>query len=96
MSEVADAFPAGPRPGLSRDEAERRLIAHGPNRLPEAPPAGWAKLFVRQFANPLAYLLLAALSVDLGLWLWEGAATVPAEAIAIFGILLLNAAFGAW
>lgn len=39
-------------------------------------------------------LLIVATAVSAGLWLHEGDATLPYEAIAIFGIVLLNAVIG--
>jgi Ca2+-transporting ATPase len=50
--------------------------------------------FLRQFASPLIYILLFALTFDVGLWLYEGAHAWPIEAGAIGLILLLNAALG--
>lgn len=46
--------------GLSKEEAARRLLLHGENRLPEAKTDGYPVIFLRQFASPLIYLLLAA------------------------------------
>lgn len=46
--------------GLSEDEAKLRLERHGRNRLPERkPPSVWMVL-LRQFYNPLMYILLIA------------------------------------
>ncbi|WP_114520870.1 HAD-IC family P-type ATPase [Altererythrobacter sp. ZODW24] len=70
--------------GLSDNEARRRLEIHGPNRLPEARPISPIRTFLRQFANPLIYLLLVAgiLSLAIGdRW----------DALFIFGVLTLNA-----
>jgi Ca2+-transporting ATPase len=54
--------------GLTAVEVARRLAAHGPNALPEAPPRPVWLGFVRQFRSPLIYLLLlaAVLAVALG------------------------------
>ncbi|MEX2010192.1 MAG: HAD-IC family P-type ATPase, partial [Parcubacteria group bacterium] len=46
--------------GLSREEAARRLTRDGANKLPEAKVDGIFTIFVRQFANPLIYILLIA------------------------------------
>ena len=52
--------------GLSGAEAAIRLTRFGPNRLEEAQRVpGWRK-FLGQFADPLIYLLLAAIVVSLG------------------------------
>ncbi|PKQ06854.1 MAG: carbonate dehydratase, partial [Alphaproteobacteria bacterium HGW-Alphaproteobacteria-12] len=58
-SEALGAFgtPAG---GLAEDEAERRLAAHGPNRLPKGKQRGPLVRFLLQFHNLLIYVLIAA------------------------------------
>ena len=80
--------------GLSSTEAAARLQQAGPNALPEpAPDPVWRK-FLRQFANPLIYILLFALAFDLGVWFYEETHAWPVEALAIGVILLLNALLG--
>lgn len=74
--------------GLSAQEAVRRLGVHGPNALPDSSAAGPLRIFLRQFASPLIYLLLAAglLALFIGdRW----------DATFIFGVLVLNAVMGA-
>ena len=80
--------------GLSTAEATERLSRLGPNALPEHAPDPIWRRFVRQFQSPLIYILLFALTFDLGLWLYEGAHAWPIEAVAIGLILLFNAALG--
>ncbi|KLI62917.1 cation-translocating P-type ATPase [Aurantiacibacter marinus] len=73
--------------GLSEVEAERRLGQYGPNILPEPSRTRPLGIFLRQFANPLIYLLLFAglLSLAIGdRW----------DAWFIFGVLGLNALIG--
>ncbi|MFO0684171.1 MAG: cation-transporting P-type ATPase [Sandaracinus sp.] len=82
--------------GLSAAGAEARLAADGPNALPRAEPIPAWRRFFGQFAGALVRILLVALAIDLGLWAWEGAATVPIESIAIGAILLVNAVLGAY
>lgn len=91
---------SSPRPaalvarGLTCEEAVLGLARHGPNALPEhAPPSALERLG-RQLANPLVYLLLFALALDLALWLFDGQGS-PIEALAIAGVLVLNAGLGA-
>ena len=83
-------------PGLTADEAQRRLDEHGANALPEKPPEAAWRRFVRQFKSPLIYILLFALVLDAGIWISAGGDGVPLEAIAIAVILLLNALLGVW
>ena len=53
--------------GLSGAEARNRLTRHGPNSLPRRRSPSLGLLFLRQFRNPLIYLLLAATLISLGL-----------------------------
>jgi P-type Ca2+ transporter type 2C len=80
--------------GLSSEEAAGRLLAAGPNALPELPAVPLWRRFARQFASPLIYILLFALGFDLVVWVYEGAAAWPVDALAIAVILLLNAGLG--
>jgi Ca2+-transporting ATPase len=80
--------------GLSSAEAAARLSRIGPNALPERPADSiWTRL-ARQFASPLIYILIAAVVLDLGLWIHEGLRSWPVEALAIGLILVFNAALG--
>lgn len=63
---------------------------------PQRPPEPLWRRFLEQFRSPLIYILLVALVVDAGIWVGEGARGAPLEAVAIAGILLLNAALGVW
>jgi potassium/sodium efflux P-type ATPase len=80
--------------GLSSAEAASRLTRYGPNEL-EATTAvsSWRKL-LRQFADPLIYLLLAAVVVSLVAWAAEGAGGVPYDALVIAVIIVLNGVLG--
>lgn len=73
--------------GLSATEARARLERFGPNRIePPPPPAVW-RLFARQFASPLIYILVAAAAVALLLGEISDAGFIAA-------VLLLNAIIG--
>ncbi|HET6952670.1 MAG TPA: cation-translocating P-type ATPase [Acidimicrobiales bacterium] len=92
--DVAAALGTDVRRGLTSSEAAERLRRFGPNRLdPEAVVPVWRKI-LRQFADPLIYLLLAAVVVSLVAWAIEGAEGVPFEAIVIVVIVVLNAVLG--
>ena len=84
------------RQGLTSEEAGARLAKYGPNALPEKPPLSLWVRFVRQFQSPIIYILLAALVIDIVIWISEGAAGWPVETIAIAFILLLNAGLGVY
>lgn len=74
--------------GLSQEEAKRRLLQYGENRLPETKRPGLLSIFIGQFKSPFIYVLLVAAIVSLGL----GQAVNSAF---ILVVLLLNASIGA-
>jgi len=57
--------------GLSPAEVAERFNRCGPNRLPEAGRPSLARVILRQFANPLTYILLAAAAVSAFLENWS-------------------------
>ena len=72
--------------GLSSREAERRLIAYGPNELERRGGRRWPRQLAVQLTHPLALLL----------WVAAGLAFVagtPPLAIAILAVIVLNAGF---
>jgi Ca2+-transporting ATPase len=75
--------------GLSHAEAARRLVAVGPNALPEPPRSPAVLVFLRQFASPLIYLLLVAAAVSLAIGERDDAAVIVV-------VLIVNAAIGAF
>ena len=46
--------------GLSASESQARLREHGPNRIERGPRRSWLRILLRQLADPLVYILLAA------------------------------------
>ncbi len=97
LSDAADVgsdLGVDPTTGLTAAEAAARLERFGPNQLePEATVPAWRKLLT-QFADPLVYLLLAAVAISLVTWAIEGAHGVPFEAVVIAAILIANAVLG--
>lgn len=86
-AEVAHRLEADADRGLSEAEADRRRRESGPNRLPEAQPAPWHAVLLRQYADVLIGVLLlaavvAALIGQLG------------DALTILFILLANGLVG--
>ncbi|MFM2045914.1 MAG: hypothetical protein RLY86_4490, partial [Pseudomonadota bacterium] len=73
--------------GLAEGEAVGRLQRHGANRLTPPPRPSPLRRFLRQFANALIAILLAAAAVMLLLGDWLDAAVVA-------GVVLINAAIG--
>lgn len=73
--------------GLEHGEARRRLDVHGPNALPVAAAPPWWRVLLRQFRSPIIAVLLVAGTVTSlqGHWV---------DAVAIYLVLVLNAALG--
>ena len=80
--------------GLSDNEARARLVRYGRNELTAETPIPRWRRFLAQFQDVLVILLLAATAISAGLWAFERDAAYPYEAIAIFAVVLLNAAMG--
>ena len=74
------------RAGLTAREAQRRLIAYGPNELARRAGRRWPRELARQFTHPLALLLWAAAALA---WV----AGILAVAIAIVVVIAFNALF---
>lgn len=75
--------------GLDAREAERRLSQYGKNELEESQRKSVLRLLLSQLANPVIYLLAAAVVVSL---IFED---IP-EAIAILIIIVINTIIGFW
>ena len=73
--------------GLSLDEAQRRLVQVGPNRLPTPAKDGLLKRFFKHFHDILIYILIAAAGITalLGHWIDTGV---------ILGVVIINAIIG--
>ena len=83
-----------PDRGLDDAEVARRQVRYGPNRLrARRRPPLWRRM-VRQVADPLIGLLLAAVVVSFVAWAVEGAVGLPVDALVILAIIALNAALG--
>jgi P-type Ca2+ transporter type 2C len=94
IKSVAAALATNVQRGLTDEDARARLEQHGRNELaPERPVQPWRR-FVAQFQNVLVLLLLAAAAISAVLWTLERDAALPYEAIAIFAVVVLNAAMG--
>jgi len=83
-----------PRRGLGAAEARSRLDRWGRNEIDAAAPLPAWRKFLAQFTDVLVMLLIAAALVSAVLWLVEPDSALPYEALAILGIVLLNAAMG--
>lgn len=73
--------------GLSAADSQRRLDSWGPNSLRLARPTSAWRILLEQFRSVVVLLLVVAMLVA---WLLGD----PIEALAIFGVLVINAAIG--
>lgn len=94
ISDVVAAFGTDEQHGLSDEEVRSRLERYGRNELTaEKPIPSWRR-FLAQFQDVLVVLLLVAGAVSAALWFVERDEGLPYEAIAIFAVVVLNAAMG--
>ncbi|MBL8863168.1 MAG: HAD-IC family P-type ATPase [Planctomycetes bacterium] len=75
------------RRGLDAEEAARRLLRHGPNRLPAPPAVTLGRIALHQFQSPLIVILLVAAAVAFAL-------DDVVDAGFILVVVLLNALLG--
>jgi P-type Ca2+ transporter type 2C len=80
--------------GLSAEEARERLERFGPNGLREEPAEARWRMLVHQLNDPLVLLLLVAASISFLVWVLEGGAGPPTEALVIIAIVALNGTLG--
>jgi len=90
-TEVFALLESGPE-GLDESEAAARLATYGPNELNFKRASAFAR-FVRQFNNPLIYVLLAAAVTTTFLSLFAGE-DMMADTYIILGVVVINAVLG--
>ena len=76
------------RSGLSEEEATNRLHRYGPNELTEKGKRPTILVFLRQFASPLIYILLAAALIEFIVM------RKPTDASVILAVVFINAIIG--
>ena len=87
--EAVDALDTDREQGLSKSEIERRRQEFGDNKLPERKRETALHTFLRQFKDPLIYILLVAGAVSLVIGNLEDAGFILA-------VLLFNAGLGTY
>ncbi len=82
--------------GLKHDEAQRRLVQFGSNRLKSRPSTPWWRRLLEQFQNFLVIVLLVATGISMIEWLLQSPreTALPYEAIVIAAIVVLNSLLG--
>lgn len=73
--------------GLDAEEAERRARLAGPNSMPAPERPGTLAVFLRQFHNPLVYVLIACAVLTAALRHWTDSGVILA-------VVLVNAVIG--
>lgn len=87
VAEVVDALGSDSMSGLSEPDAAERLRRAGPNVIPRGRRVSDLRIALRQFADPLGLLLVAATAVSAGIG-------ERLDALVIAAILLMNALLG--
>lgn len=87
IEEVSDMLQVNTNEGLGPAEIERRQQKYGPNTVSKKKKEGSVTLFIRQFSQPLVYILVAAGVVTAILQEWV-------DTSVIFGVVLVNTAMG--
>ena len=78
--------------GLSGEQAQSRLLEHGPNKLSEGKSDGLIKRFLKELADPMTIVLLAAAVVSGITAFWENESF--ADVIIILAVVVINACLG--
>ncbi|MFO8236988.1 MAG: HAD-IC family P-type ATPase, partial [Prochlorococcaceae cyanobacterium] len=87
VAETVEQLISDPVAGLMPEEVNQRRQEFGPNRLIPDTGTGGLRLFLRQFRQPLLYILMAAGAMTLLLRDWIDAGV-------IFAVVLVNAVVG--
>jgi len=87
ISDLLRELNCDPARGLSAQEAQQRLVRHGPNQLQEGKKDGPWKLFFAQFNDFIIWVLIAAAVVS-------GLMGELVDTLAIIGIVILNSILG--
>ena len=70
--EAVEALGVDPERGLSTDEAAARLERFGRNAIEGSEGDPWWRILLRQFMDPLIYILIAAGLLVLTVTIWAG------------------------
>jgi P-type Ca2+ transporter type 2C len=79
--------------GLTLEEVKQRLLQYGPNELKAQKKTSIIVVFLKQFLNPLIYVLVVAAIISLAAQFFT-AEQHYIDAIVIFGVIILNATIG--
>lgn len=97
FSDCLKGLESDSKTGLSSEEAKARLEKFGENKLQEKKKKSWIRIFFEQMANPMIYILFAAVAVTLGISIYNvvnGKEGEWADIIIILGVVILNSIIG--
>ena len=102
--EVLKELDSNVEQGLTSEEAGKRLLKYGPNKLPEKKKTPLFLVFLRQFNDPMIYILLAAALLSIAISIYQVVSSsvidkpTPMEIISdpaiILAVVILNAIIG--
>lgn len=103
-NEVARELNVNPTEGLSSEEASKRLVTYGYNRLAEKKKKSLLAIFFSQFNDPMIYILLAAALLSLAISLYSffspdfiekpSILEIISDPLIILAVVVLNATIG--
>ncbi len=88
LSQLLSSLSTSPESGLSKSQVVAHEKQFGKNSLPEQKPDSWFIIFLRQFQDPLIYILLIAAAIIFVV------GHEKLDAFIISGVLLFNAIIG--
>ena len=84
--------------GLTSEEAGKRLLKYGPNKLPEKKKTPLFLVFLSQFNDPMIFILLAAALLSVAISIYNSIHNNEpfdfADPVIILGVCVLNAIIG--
>lgn len=102
--EVLQELDSNVEQGLTSDEAGKRLIKYGPNKLPEKKKTPLFLVFLSQFNDPMIFILLAAALLSIAISIYQLVSPSVAEKptmmeiisdpAIILAVVILNAIIG--
>ncbi len=87
VEEIARELSTSVDGGLRQAQIKSRLSQYGYNRIQQQKEKNYFQIFLKQFLSPVIYLLLSAAIISFSL-------NDISEGIAIFMVILINAAIG--
>jgi len=108
IKQTQEALNTSLEQGLTSSEAQTRLEKYGPNKLAEKKKKSPIRIFFEQMADPMIYVLFAAIAVTIGISIYETVQAVKEgfqgnyfldkgdwpDVIIILGVVLINSVIG--